>query len=72
MAWTTKPPTDPGWWGWRADVRQVGEPVEVFFNDHPDGGLWGNWPYRPSHIRVDSIGGQWWDEPIKLPWEDAP
>lgn len=72
MAWTKEPPKDEGWYGWRFANGTVAKLVKVQWYK------WGDMPKpilishdipQSSSTWVASVSGEWWDEPIELPWE---
>lgn len=66
MAWSSVPPNKPGWWGFK--WAPINEPklTKVVLHE--------GYLAVPSSWWCDVavLQGEWWDEPIKLPWEDAP
>jgi hypothetical protein len=67
MTWTAKPPTRDGNYGWRRDMESPPRLARVsgaFVTFTDTMGLY--------HRDADKVGGLWWTEPLRLPWESQP
>ncbi len=64
MTWTTTPPDRPGWFWWREESGCSPYPVKVVMQHTALEAHYGD-----TAFLLDHFGGEWWPEPIALPWE---